>query len=210
MPSGEHRQPAERPGWAQCCHPVGMKSRVSPRAVALLAVAAAAVTACSSGGHAAGTSTTSAPTSSAASASTSPSGAGSGASLPAVAHATDMKVEPLPAAGNGPAPTTLLTRNLVVGTGTAAGSTSTVEVQYVGANYADGKVFDSSWSRGQPTSFPLNGVIPGFAQGIVGMKVGGRREIVIPPALGYGDAGSPPAVAPNETLVFVVDLLSVR
>ncbi|HUO47363.1 MAG TPA: FKBP-type peptidyl-prolyl cis-trans isomerase, partial [Acidimicrobiales bacterium] len=81
---------------------------------------------------------------------------------------------------------------------------------YVGANYADGKVFDSSWSRGQAATFPLNGVIPGFAQGIVGMKVGGRRVIVIPSSLGYGAAGSPPAVAPNENLVFVVDLTAVQ
>jgi peptidylprolyl isomerase len=66
------------------------------------------------------------------------------------------------------------------------------------------------WKSGQPAPFPLNGVVPGFAQGIVGMKVGGRREIVIPPALGYGSTGSPPAVAPNETLVFVVDLVGVR
>ncbi len=80
----------------------------------------------------------------------------------------------------------------------------------MGANYTDGKDFDSSWSRGQPASFPLNGVVPGFAQGIVGMKVGGRREIVIPPALGYGAMGQAPAVAPNETLVFVVDLLAIQ
>ena len=116
----------------------------------------------------------------------------------------------MPAAGSSPAPTTLVTHDLVVGTGPAAVATNTVEIQYVGTNYADGKVFDSSWSRGQPTSFPLNGVIPGFAQGIVGMKVGGRREVVIPPALGYGAAGSPPAVGPNETLVFVIDLLAVQ
>jgi len=100
-------------------------------------------------------------------------------------------------------------KNLVVGTGATAVASNTVLVQYVGADYATGKVFDSSWARGQPTSFPLNGVIPGFAQGIVGMKVGGRREIVIPAALGYGASGSPPAVAPNETLVFVVDLKSL-
>jgi peptidylprolyl isomerase len=98
----------------------------------------------------------------------------------------------------------------VVGAGATAVATNTVEVQYVGANYTNGKNFDSSWQRGQPASFPLNGVVPGFAQGIVGMKVGGRREIVIPPALGYGATGQPPAVAPNETLVFVVDLLALQ
>ena len=97
-----------------------------------------------------------------------------------------------------------------MGTGTAAAASSTVQIQYVGANYADGKVFDASWTRGQPASFPLNGVIPGFAQGIVGMKIGGRREVLIPPNLGYGPSGSPPAVGPNETLVFVIDLLAVQ
>jgi peptidylprolyl isomerase len=103
-----------------------------------------------------------------------------------------------------------VTKDLVVGTGATATASDTVQVQYVGANYTDGKNFDSSWSRGQPASFPLNQVVPGFSQGIVGMKVGGRREIVIPSALGYGAMGSPPAVAPNETLVFVVDLLAIQ
>ena len=67
-----------------------------------------------------------------------------------------------------------------------------------------------TWKMGQPSPFPLSGVVPGFAQGIEGMKVGGRREIVIPSALGYGPSGDPPAVAPNETLVFVVDLVAVH
>jgi FKBP-type peptidyl-prolyl cis-trans isomerase len=127
---------------------------------------------------------------------------------PAVANATDLKTAPVISAGTGSPPSALVTRDLVVGTGTVAAQTSTVNVEYVGANFADGKVFDSSWSRGQPTSFPLAQVVPGFAQGITGMKVGGRREIVIPPALGYGPSGNGP-VGPNETLVFVVDLVSV-
>ncbi len=120
------------------------------------------------------------------------------------------------AAGTGPAPTSLATRDLVVGTGALATATSTVEIQYVGADYATGKVFDSSWARHAPATFPLSGVIPGFAKGITGMHVGGRREIVIPPALGYGSSGTPTgaggsqAVGPNETLVFVVDLLAVK
>jgi FKBP-type peptidyl-prolyl cis-trans isomerase len=130
--------------------------------------------------------------------------------LPAVANATDLKVAPVPSAGPAPAPTQLETQDLVVGTGVEAKATSSVKVQYVGANYADGKVFDSSWTRGSAATFSLNQVIPGFAQGIVGMKVGGRREIVIPSSLGYGAAGAPPAVAPNENLVFVVDLLGVQ
>jgi len=132
-----------------------------------------------------------------------------GSVIPVVADATDLSVAPVIGAGASTPPTSLVEKNLVVGTGATAVASNTVLVQYVGADYATGKVFDSSWARGQPTSFPLNGVIPGFAQGIVGMKVGGRREIVIPAALGYGASGSPPAVAPNETLVFVVDLKSL-
>jgi peptidylprolyl isomerase len=127
-----------------------------------------------------------------------------------VTGATDLKHEPTVGAGSSPTPSSLETKDLVLGTGTTAQAANTVLVQYVGANYTNGKDFDSSWQRGQPASFPLNGVVPGFAQGIEGMKVGGRREIVIPAALGYGASGSPPAVGPNETLVFVVDLLQVQ
>jgi peptidylprolyl isomerase len=84
-----------------------------------------------------------------------------------------------------------------------------VQVQYVGALYDTGKVFDASWTDNGPATFPLNGVIAGFKDAIIGMKVGGRREIVIPPAEGYGAAGSPPAIPANATLVFVIDLLGV-
>ncbi len=139
-----------------------------------------------------------------------PATASGSAQAPPVSHASDLKSEPLPAAGAGSPPAALLSKDLVVGSGATAQATSTVDVQYVGANWTDGKVFDSSWQRGQPATFPLNQVIPGFAQGIVGMKVGGRRELVIPPALGYGAQGSAPAVGPNETLVFVIDLVSVQ
>jgi peptidylprolyl isomerase len=135
---------------------------------------------------------------------------GGGGSVPDVANATNLQVAPAISAGTPPAPTSLVTKDLVVGSGATATPTSTVKVQYVGANYADGKVFDSSWSRGSAATFPLNQVIPGFAQGIVGMKVGGRRVIVIPSSLGYGAAGSPPAVGPNENLVFVVDLTALQ
>ena len=130
--------------------------------------------------------------------------------LPAVSNAKNMGAAPAPAAGSPPAPTTLQAEDLVVGTGAAAADGMTVKVQYVGANYADGKVFDSSWSRGQPASFPLSGVIEGFKDAIIGMKVGGRREVVIPPNLGYGPQGQPPTIQPNETLVFVIDLLGVQ
>ncbi|HLN41763.1 MAG TPA: FKBP-type peptidyl-prolyl cis-trans isomerase [Acidimicrobiales bacterium] len=133
------------------------------------------------------------------------------ANPPAVAGATDVKVEPVIGSGSAPPPTSLETKDLVVGTGPAAVASSTVDVFYVGANYTNGKVFDDTpWREHQATPFPLSGVVPGFGQGIVGMKVGGRREIVIPPALGYGATGDSPAVSPNETLVFVVDLTSVK
>ena len=85
-------------------------------------------------------------------------------------------------------------------------------MQYVGVNYADGKQFDASWDNGQPFNFQLGSgqVIKGWDEGIAGMKVGGRRELIVPPDLGYGAQGQPPAIGPNETLVFVVDLLDVQ
>ena len=125
-------------------------------------------------------------------------------------NATDINQAPTIGKGTPPPPTTLLTKDLVVGTGTAATATSTVTVQYVGALYDTGEVFDSSWGQAKLQPFDLGGgVIPGFSQGIAGMKVGGRREIVIPPDLGYGAAGAPPQIPANATLVFVVDLKKV-
>ena len=111
----------------------------------------------------------------------------------------------------GPPPSHLVVKDLIKGNGPAASPTGTVTVNYVGLLYTTGKQFDSSWSRNQPFTTPLSSgsVIPGWVQGIQGMKVGGRRELIIPPALGYGKSGSPPTIPPNSTLVFVVDLLSV-
>jgi FKBP-type peptidyl-prolyl cis-trans isomerase len=111
----------------------------------------------------------------------------------------------------GPAPTTLVTKDLVTGTGQAAKAGDTVTVNYVGVLYKNGKEFDSSWSRNQPftTALTNGSVIPGWVQGIPGMKVGGRRELIIPASLAYGKQGSPPTIPPNSPLVFVVDLLSV-
>ncbi len=82
----------------------------------------------------------------------------------------------------------------------------TVTVNYCGVGYTGQVVFDSSWSRGEPISFPLDGLIPGWQEGIPGMKVGGQRLLVIPGALGYGESGAP-GIAPNETLFFVIELL---
>jgi len=86
-----------------------------------------------------------------------------------------------------------------------------VAVQYVGMAWSTRKEFDASWDAGQPYSFPLGAgrVIRGWDQGVAGMKVGGRRILVIPPDLGYGAQGYAPAIGPSETLVFVVDLVSV-
>lgn len=130
--------------------------------------------------------------------------------VPAVTGAANLSKEPTIAAGSGSSPSKLTGTDLVVGTGATAASTGTVSVQYVGALWTTGKVFDASWTDQGPVSFPLNGVIAGFKDAIIGMKVGGRREIVIPPALGYGASGQPPTIPPNATLVFVIDLLSVQ
>ncbi|MGF7234741.1 MAG: FKBP-type peptidyl-prolyl cis-trans isomerase [Frankia sp.] len=135
--------------------------------------------------------------------------AASGVALPSVTNAKDLKTKPVPAAGKGAPPVTLKTGDLVVGSGQAAVASNSVTVQYVGTLWTNGKQFDSSWDRGQAATFALSQVIPGFKDGIVGMKVGGRREIVIPPNLGYGDQAADPIPA-NSTLVFVVDLQKVQ
>jgi peptidylprolyl isomerase len=98
------------------------------------------------------------------------------------------------------------------GTGATAKAGDEVTVQYVGVGYDSEEEFDSSWSRNEPFTFGLGAgqVIPGWDQGIEGMKVGGRRELIIPSSLAYGPAGSPPVIGPNETLIFVVDLLAVK
>jgi peptidylprolyl isomerase len=110
-----------------------------------------------------------------------------------------------------PAPTTLVTKDLIKGTGAVAKQGSNITVNYVGVLYKTGKEFDSSWKRNQtfPTPLTTGSVIPGWVQGIPGMRVGGRRELIIPPGLAYGKTGSPPTIPPNATLVFVVDLLGV-
>lgn len=111
----------------------------------------------------------------------------------------------------GPAPTKLVTKDLVVGTGATVKAGQTVTVNYVGVLYKTGKEFDSSWSRNMPATFPLTsgGVIEGWVQGIPGMKVGGRRELIIPASLAYGKKGSGTTIPPNSPLVFVVDVLSI-
>ncbi len=112
----------------------------------------------------------------------------------------------------GPPPKKLVEKDIKKGNGATAKAGDEITVQYVGVGYETGQEFDSSWSRNEPFPFTLgsNSVIPGWEQGIVGMKVGGRRELIIPPELAYGSAGSPPVIGPNETLIFVVDLLEAK
>ncbi|MCS7478104.1 FKBP-type peptidyl-prolyl cis-trans isomerase [Umezawaea endophytica] len=111
----------------------------------------------------------------------------------------------------GPPPADLVINDLTVGDGPEATPGQAVTVHYVGVSYATGEEFDSSWSRNDPFRFPLGGgrVIAGWDKGVAGMKVGGRRQLVIPPHLAYGDRGAGSAIKPGETLIFVVDLLAV-
>ncbi|MFO7961228.1 MAG: FKBP-type peptidyl-prolyl cis-trans isomerase [Nitriliruptoraceae bacterium] len=116
----------------------------------------------------------------------------------------------VPADGTMP-PTQLVTEDVVVGEGAQATQGDLLSVQYVGVRWSDGGEFDASWERGQALEFELGAgrVIPGWEQGVEGMRVGGRRIITIPPELAYGDRGAGGVIGPDETLVFVVDLVGV-
>ncbi|WP_328485293.1 FKBP-type peptidyl-prolyl cis-trans isomerase [Streptomyces zaomyceticus] len=111
----------------------------------------------------------------------------------------------------GDAPTELTVRDLVVGDGAEAKPGRVVQVHYVGVTFESGREFDASWDRGHPFKFAVGGgrVIKGWDRGIRGMKVGGRREIIVPPRLGYGKESPSPLIPAGSTLVFVVDLLTV-
>ena len=110
----------------------------------------------------------------------------------------------------GKVPDQLVVQDMVTGTGRAVQATDTVTVNYIGVACSTGQIFDSSWTRGQPATFALNQVIPGWTQGLVGMQPNGRRELIIPADLGYGAQGNSPLIAPDEALVFVVDLVSAE
>ncbi len=112
----------------------------------------------------------------------------------------------------GAAPDDLVVEDLIEGGGEPARAGDTVSAHYVGVAHSTGEEFDSSWSRGNPLDFRLGVgmVIQGWDQGITGMKVGGRRRLTIPAHLAYGDRGAGAAIAPGETLIFVVDLADVR
>jgi len=143
--------------------------------------------------------------------SSSTSGSTEEASAPKETESTKKKTKPKVTVPKGPPPKQLVTKDLEEGSGAEAKAGDEITVQYVGVNYKTGKEFDSSWSRNEPFPFTLGEgfVIPGWEEGFEGMKVGGRRELIIPPELGYGSTGSPPAIPPNETLIFVVDLEAI-
>ena len=113
---------------------------------------------------------------------------------------------------DSPPPTDLEVTDIAHGDGAEAASGRTVAVHYVGVAHSTGEEFDASYGRGEPLSFRLGSgqVISGWDEGVTGMKVGGRRRLVIPPHLGYGDRGAGGVIAPGETLIFVVDLVDVR
>lgn len=145
-------------------------------------------------------------TGSSASGSSPSTGSSSSTTLPAaIAKEPTITVPPQPL------PTTLQVKDLVVGSGPPAKAGDTLTVNYVGASAATGKVFDASWTDGHgPFTFTLGAgqVIPGWDQGLVGMRAGGRRQLIIPPNLAYGAQGNGP-IPPNDTLVFVVDLIKI-
>jgi FKBP-type peptidyl-prolyl cis-trans isomerase len=111
---------------------------------------------------------------------------------------------------SGTPPTQLESADLITGTGASAAAGDSLTVQYVLATYSSGKVVQSSWTS-QPFTFTLGEgmVIPGWDQGVVGMKAGGRRELIIPPSLGYKNQAQGPGIAANDTLVFVIDLQKI-
>lgn len=162
----------------------------------------------------------------AAAASQTPLTTSASASAPAVvsfagltlSDAADLTAKPrVTARSPATAAQALQVRDVVTGSGAAATPTSTVTVQYVGVRYADGRQFVASWDHGGAISFSLRSVVPGLARGIGGgqgtapMRVGGRRLVIVPAALGYGRAGTPDgSVPPNAPLAFVVDLVAVN
>ena len=157
---------------------------------ALLLLVTSSLTACSTDGGA----------------SSAPSGNSSAVALPSVSGAQGEA--PTIGAPTGKAPTTLQIKDIFVGNGAEALATSTLTVHYTLMAWSTGQIVESSWTNKTPATFPLNQVIQGWQQGIPGMKVGGRRLLVIPPDLGYGNQAAGPIQA-NETLIFVVDLVAV-
>jgi peptidylprolyl isomerase len=124
----------------------------------------------------------------------------------------DTSTKPVIPKPTGSPPRRLEKEDIVKGKGPAAKPGDTVTVQYAGVSFSTGEEFDASWNSGQPFTFLLGGeeVIEGWDKGLVGMRKGGRRMLTIPPEQAYGAQGSPPVIGPNETLVFVVDLVNIK
>lgn len=123
-----------------------------------------------------------------------------------------MPEKPLVEPHLGPTPDDLIIEEIIVGEGSEASAGQTAVVHYVGIAASNGEEFDASWNRGDTFAFPLGAghVIQGWDQGVAGMRVGGRRRLVIPARLGYGNRGAGGVIAPGETLIFVVDLMDLR
>jgi peptidylprolyl isomerase len=174
--------------------------------VALLATTALGIAACGQADKTASTTTDPAP---AATSAPPPTTTTSARATPRTVS-KDLGTKPEIPTPTGTPPGKLVVKDIVKGKGKTARSGRNVTVQYVGVSYSTGQQFDASWDHGQPFQFQLGAqmVIPGWDRGVAGMKEGGRRELVIPPELAYGTEGRP-GIAPNETLVFVIDLLSV-
>ena len=124
----------------------------------------------------------------------------------------DTSKRPVIPKPTGVPPRRLVKEDIVKGKGPGAKPGDVVVVNYVGMNFSNGQEFDASWDRGEPFPVQLGAgnVIQGWEKGLIGIKKGGRRKLTIPPELGYGPQGSPPAIPPNETLVFVIDAVSIN
>ena len=177
-------------------------ARLRPWSLAVLAAATLGLAGCSSNSATPATTPTT-PTTPAAPAATVP--------VQGPSPAGTFGTKPTVTVPPGAPPTQLQSTDLIVGTGPAAKAGDNVTVQYVGVAYSTKQQFDASWDRGQPFSFGLGAgdVIKGWDQGVVGMKVGGRRELIIPPSLGYGASSPGAGIAANDTLVFVVDMVKI-
>lgn len=123
----------------------------------------------------------------------------------------DVSVRPTITVPGGDVPSGLVVEDLVIGDGPEAQAGVQVNVDYVGVSWSTGQEFDASWNRGDIFSFGLGAgqVIPGWDQGVIGMRVGGRRQLTIPPEMAYGPSGAGGVIGPNETLIFTVDLRSI-
>lgn len=139
-----------------------------------------------------------------------PAGSASAAGKPCVGVSDELPPgAPAVPVRKGAPPEELVIEDLQLGEGPPVAATATISVNYIGVACSTGKIFDSSYSRNQPATFPLNGVIQGWQAGIPGMKVGGRRLLGIPPEQAYGAAGRPPDILGDETLWFVVEVVGI-